>query len=429
MAVMFATACATAPTDGGSPTGDPGKADGDGCMPGAPGTLDSCLGFMSGPPVSQGNVASIVQTDDKIVVYGTAIDASAPGYHAIVVRYLATGAPDPAFQPQLPAAQGSYYFHAMAAAEAQDQSLLLTGTMGEDEFNQHTAYVLQLGADGAAVPGGLGGTLPVPNDNFSAGTKIVVAPGGDFYVAGTGECSITFTCDTKDMFVAHFDAGGHLDTSYGTNGFAQLRAGQHTTLTDAVVTDAGLDLLGTESEPIWVQGQQSSFDTVVVGALDPTGMPRAGFGTAGVFTWYDSSTGFGSIGKAFHVAADGTITVDGAITSDTLLVIGTNGQLQSATPYYSSISPTIDPHFAADGSIFATVNDFPSVRFAHFSATGTLDSAFQSNDIQIPSLPPGSDILEGAPVIETSDAWLVTTSIYLASSNPDTEFVLFKVWK
>jgi hypothetical protein len=291
-----------------------------------------------------------------------------------------------------------------------------------------TAYVLQLSPSGAAVAGGLGGSLPVPNNNFSVGTKIVVASGGDFYVAGTATCSVTFTCDTESMFVAHFSNTGTLDTSYGASGFALATSGQHTSLVDATLTDAGIDVLGTESEPITVQGQMSSFNTAVVGALDTTGIARAGFGSAGVFTWYDPSTGYGSIAKAFHAANTGTITVDAALTSDTLLVIGSDGQLQTAAAYQNPVTAQLAPQFASDGSIFAVVNDYPTVRFAHFAADGTLDTAFQSVDIAVPGLPTGSAIL-GVPVFETSESWLATADIYLANSTPDDELVLFKVWK
>jgi hypothetical protein len=413
--------------DGG--TGDGGNVLGDGCMPGAPGTLDSCLGFMNGPPVIQETyAASMVQSDGKIVVYGTVTDASAPGPHGLVVRYLPTGAVDTTFQAQLPAAQGTYYFHITDVVEAADHSLLLTGDLGEDTYNMQTAYVLQLSPSGAAVAGGLGGSLPVPNNNFSVGTKIVVASGGDFYVAGTATCSVTFTCDTESMFVAHFSNTGTLDTSYGASGFALATSGQHTSLVDATLTDAGIDVLGTESEPITVQGQMSSFNTAVVGALDTTGIARAGFGSAGVFTWYDPSTRYGSIAKAFHAANTGTITVDAALTSDTLLVIGSDGQLQTAAAYQNPVTAQLAPQFASDGSIFAVVNDYPTVRFAHFAADGTLDTAFQSVDIAVPGLPTGSAIL-GVPVFETSESWLATADIYLANSTPDDELVLFKVWK
>lgn len=413
--------------DGG--TVDGGNVPGDGCMPGAPGTLDSCLGFLNDPPIIQETyAASMVQSDGKIVVYGTVTDASAPGPHGLVVRYLPTGALDTTFQAQLPAAQGTYYFHIADVVEAADHSLLLTGALGEDTYGMQTAYVLQLSPSGAPVAGGLGGSLPVPNNNFSTGTKIVVAPGGDFYVTGTATCSITFTCDTKSMFVAHFSKTGTLDTSYGASGFALATSGEHTSLVDTVVTDAGVDVLGTESEPITVQGEMTSFNTVVVGALDTTGMARAGFGSAGVFTWYDSSSGLGSIAKAFHVASNGTITVDAAITSDTLLVVGSDGQLQTAAAYQNPVTAQLDPQFAADGSILAVVNDFPTVRFAHFAADGTLDTAFQSADISVPGLPTGSAILS-AQVFETSAFWLATANIYLANSNPDDEIVLFKIWK
>lgn len=230
------------------------------------------------------------------------------------------------------------------------------------------------------------------------------------------------------MFVAHFDESGKLDTSYGTNGYALLTAGPHTTVRDAVLTADGIDLLGLEAEPIFVSGQESSYDRVVVGALDASGKPRAGFGTAGVFSWAASGSTYGSIGQAFHVATDGTITVAAALPTDQLLTIGTDGQLKATTEYYQDIGASLEPHFAADGSIFATVKDFPAPRFARFAADGTSDASFQSADIQVPGLPDGSAVLD-TDDHETSEAWLVTAHLYLADSNPDDELLLFRVWK
>jgi hypothetical protein len=111
-----------------------------------------------------------------------------------------------------------------------------------------------------------------------------------------------------------------------------------------------------------------------------------------------------------------------------LLTIGTDGTLHGTQQYFADPSTEVFPRFARDGSIFAAVRDFPSVRFVHIAANGTADAGFQSADVQVPNLPSGSSLLDTA-AIETSDAWLITESVYLANATPDNELLLFRVWK
>ena len=418
--LLFVAACTNGADTAGST--DPGKADGDSCMPGSAGTLDSCFGFVKGPAMSQTlYVGSTVQTDDKILVYGNGHDGTR--YTPFVTRYLADGKVDPAFTAQLPAPQDSAYFKPAALVVKPDGHLLMTGTYGDDYY--HSLYVLGLTPDGGAETAR---SIQIPNATGSSGGKILLASDGGYYLAGTTECEAAFTCDTKSIFVARFDAAGKLDTTYGTNGYATVTAGPHTLFKDAVITADGVDVLGMESEPIWVGGQESSFNKVVVGALDATGHARTGFATNGVLSWSASGDEYGTLAKAFRVADDGTITVAAGLLSDELLTIGSDGAVRTTKVYSDSITDRLEPHFAADGTIFAAVADFPWRRFAHYAADGTPDAAFASTDVQVPNVPDGSAMLD-TEVAEVSGAWLITAHLYLANENPDDEILLFRVWK
>lgn len=438
--------CAADPVDSGDPVdqgqggddGGGGKGDGAGsACAGQPGEVDTCFGFHPIADLEQVMFdGSEVQSDGKILVFGTAQDHSTAtpyAYVPFVRRMLADGTPDSTFAAELPAASGSSIFRPAAVAVRPDGRMIVGGSWGGSGTMQ--VSVQHLLASGARDVSVRSGSFWPPSSllgyTTTAGVnKILLEQDGSYYLAGTIECIAAFTCDSRAMFVAHFDAAGMLDTSFGTDGYALIKNGQHTRAIDAVRVGDATYVLGVESEPYYLGGTKTSFNRVVIGKVGAGGVLDASFGTAGVFSWYASGSQLGTIPQAFQVKADGSISVATLLPTNQIVSVSSDGTTATAQLYQQDDGVRF-ARFAEDGSLFAEVDDYPIAAFGRFAQDGTADSTFTTATIEVPDVPAETVFLSsGLTAVEQSDAWLVTGYLFMGvSSTPESQLVLFRLWK
>jgi uncharacterized delta-60 repeat protein len=425
----------TDPSEDDGLGGGGGKGDGSNCM-GAPGEVDSCFGYQPITGVDQLMFnRTAVQTDGKIVLFGTAQDHSSATpyvYQPYVRRLLADGTPDSTFTAQLPTPSSSGTFAPAALAIRPDGRMIVGGTFGNTYAQQ--ASVQHLTSSGSRDSTMYSASFWPPSSLLGYTTnasvnKLLLAPDDSYYAAGTIECIAAFTCDTRAMFVAHFDATGHVDTTFGKDGYALIKNGAHTQLIDATRVGDTTFVLGLETEPYYVGFQKLSFNRVVVGKLDALGALDASFGTSGVFSWYAGGSKFGTRPHAFQVQPDGSIAIATTTPTNQIVTVSSDGKTATAVEYKHD-DHVMYAQFANDGSLFAEVEDYPIAAFARYAHDGTLDSTFTTAMLDVASLPPDAKFLGNLSAVEESDAWLVTAYLYMGyPSTPESELVLFRLWK
>lgn len=436
VAASLLSGCTDDPADDTGPGG--GKGDGSSCS-GAAGEVDTCFGFHPIADLEEVTVAEpVVQTDGKILVFGTAQDhASATPLRSVpfVRRMLADGKPDSTFTAELPLSYAPPYtgsiFQPAALALRPDGRMIVAGSFGDSYAKQLS--VQHLLPSGARDPAAHSGSFWPPSSllgwtSDAVVNKVLLEQDGSYYLVGTTECIAAFTCDTRAMFVAHFDATGTLDASYGTSGYALIKSGQHTRVIDALRVGDATFVLGVESEPYFLSGQETSFNHVVVGKVTASGALDASFATAGVFSWSAPGSQLGTIPQAFEVQPDGSITIATLLPTNQLVALTSDGK--AATPHeYQHDDGVRFARFARDGSLFAEVTSYPIAAFGRFALDGTNDPTFTKAVIEVPDVPTGTVFL-GAAAVEESDAWLVNGYLFMgADAMPESQMMLFRLWK
>lgn len=437
-ALLFAAAVLPACTDPGEDAGPGGGGKGDGSNCAAePGEVDTCFGFQKIADLQQVLYdGSALQTDGKIVVFGTAQDRSSAtpyAYVPFVRRMLADGTPDSTFAAELPAPSSSSTFHPAAVTVRPDGRMIVAGSFGANGTMQASVqHLLPSGArDSTMHSGSFWPPSSLLGYTTKAGVnKVLLDADGSYYLAGTIECIAAFTCDTRAMFVAHFDETGTLDASFGTSGYTLIKNGQHTRMIDAVRVGDATYVLGVESEPFWSGGSETSFNRVVVGKLGTTGALDSSFGTAGVFSWYASGSHLGTIPQAFQVKPDGSLAVATLLPTNQIVSVTSDGKTATAAEYQQDDGVRF-ARFAHDGTLFAEVDSYPVAAFGRFALDGTSDPTFTKATLEVPGVPAETVFLsDGLTAVEQSDAWLVTGYLFMGvSSTPESQLVLFRLWK
>jgi uncharacterized delta-60 repeat protein len=435
VASSLLSGCTAEPADDTGPGG--GKGDGSSCS-GAAGEVDTCFGFHPIADLQEVAVAEpVVQSDGKILVFGTAQDHStATPYKPVpfVRRMLATGKPDSTFTAELPFPYAQPYtgsiFQPNAIALRPDGRMIVAGSFGDSYAKQLS--VQHLLPSGARDPASHSASFWPPSSllgwtSDAVVNKVLLEQDGSYYLVGTTECIAAFTCDTRAMFVAHFDATGTLDTSYGASGYALIKSGQHTRAIDAIRVGGATYVLGVEAEPYFWSGQDTHFNHVVVGKVTASGALDASFATAGVFSWSAPGSQLGTIPQAFEVQPNGSVTIATLLPTNQLLSLTSDGK--TATPHeYQHDDGVRYARFAHDGSLFAEVTGYPIAAFGRFALDGTNDSTFTKAVIDVPDVPTGT-VFFSANAVEESDAWLVIGDLVSVNSMPESQMMLFRLWK
>jgi uncharacterized delta-60 repeat protein len=165
------------------------------------GNLDYTFGYSGTAFGPSGFCASVaLQSDGKIVAAGG--DNSG---NATVVRYNNDGSIDLAFE------SGPEGFFEDVKIGV-DGTIVATGT-DSSGFTQLVRYLSDGSLDGSF------GTSGIATGPQGPGTSVVITPNGDYLVGGYDVST------PHNMQLTQFDNNGSIDTSYGTNGIADLTPG------------------------------------------------------------------------------------------------------------------------------------------------------------------------------------------------------------
>ena len=271
------------------------------------GTVDFSYGLGTGasrPNFDQSESASAIalQSDGKIVVAGTSIDAT-PRARILVTRLLnPQGTLDGSYglgtggsRPDLP---GSVITSAVAVQ--QDGKILAAGTEGPSLFASPGNFVVArfLNPQGTSDPGfGSGGSAVTDFGNNDRLAAMVLQPDGKILLAGS-----TAGNGGDDFAVARLLPGGSPDTSFGTGG---------RTTVDFGGSDDGTAMALQPDGKIVVAGTTGAFpneDTAVT-RLQPNGLPDTSFGKAGKSV---VDLGHNELANGVALQSDGKIVVAGA---------------------------------------------------------------------------------------------------------------------
>ncbi len=255
-------------------------------------------------PQNDFGVAVAIQADGKIVVAG--VGANGPGQRRfIVLRYLADGKPDTAFDTDgrvTSAFKGDDLARDVAIDDAQNIVVVGSGSPADsivarytpagalDTTFNGTGYRLVANdsscdavatqAGGTITCGGYGllrryTTTGAPDGTFGSSGKVAAQiRGEDMVLLEDGSVVLVGQRSgvTEDLSAVKYSNAGELDTTFGTNGFADVDSG--------AAFDVASAVLGAEDGSAILAGESALGGQFVklgpTGALDPT------FGTGGI---------------------------------------------------------------------------------------------------------------------------------------------------
>lgn len=298
------------------------------------GSLDT--GFGSGgivavPGTSGGNANAVaLAPGGKIVVAGSVV-ASSTLPAVAVARLNPNGSPDASFGAgglvTLDFAPGVLTPQMAEGLTVQsDGRIVIVGDL-RPGLQVTNAFIARLTSSGALDPSF--GHSQDPNIPCGGGFCFLYHPGGGAYIAlnavtlqANGDIVAAGidlrsqnnpgepTCSTNDCpqaLVIRFTTSGAPDTSFGSGGFAELPAGDHTITGDpigarGVVIAGGGDIVATGDYQQQIGGQ------VALWAFTPQGQPVLSFGSGGTVLTPLSNH---AQGRAITVMADGRLVVAG----------------------------------------------------------------------------------------------------------------------
>ena len=274
----------------------------------------------------------------------------------------------PTSNTSVPATLNSDILSVPLSATETDRFLAVTGTTGNQYYAAGFTTVnddSQMAVARFDLTGSLDtsfGTNGIATVNVAVGSgkkaelarSVVIQSNGEIVIAGPIEhdtAAIGDAARDTDIAVARFDATGHLDPTFGTNGIARLDLGTGTVNGTAFRGDTawGLTLLAGDSLLI-VGGKladgagRSDIDYAVV-KLTANGLVDQSFGTNGLFT-VDVEQGNDSPRTAI-VQPDGKIIVSG----HTEIAEDTPNEVVSTVLFRLTSNGQLDPTFGKNGIV------------------------------------------------------------------------------
>jgi uncharacterized delta-60 repeat protein len=357
------------------------------------GTVKTSLG--TGDDHAYGLAVQVAKNKvSSFVVAGSAEDGSTDSFG--LVRYKATGAPDPAFTSRpgsVITSIGSGDDQVNAVVSPKGNALLAAGyasSGGNDQFAL-AKYTL----DGApATSFGTGGVVKTdfgPGDDRA--NAMVAQPDGKYVLAGAAASG------DEDIALARYNADGSPDSTFGVGG--------KVTTDIAGGNDEAYALVRQSDGKLVVAGSAftGGHEKFVLVRYNADGSPDTTFGTNGIVT---TAIGSAAVARAVVVQSDGYLIAAGTATfgsnDDFALVrydsFGTPDPLWGGGGIVTNpIGPGDDRANAlvlqkngkaiAAGSTFnGSDDDFALVRY---NTDGSLDSTFGGDGIVTTSLGPGND--------------------------------------
>lgn len=331
--------------------------------------------------------AVAVQSDNKVLVAGTASTGTTTGTDVTVARYNVDGSLDSTFGVggRVVTHLGGTGDSAFALAVQSDGRVVLAGGARAGATATDFALV-RYNADGTLD--GSFGTDGIVRTDFSAGandlaTAMTILADGRIVLAGW-----TTVVGEQHFAAARYTSSGALDTSFGGDGTV---VAQHTNGTGqakalAALADGSIILAG-----MLLDYDATGRDYAAIRLLDDGSLDTS-FGSAGWAT-VDLGGG-GESANSVVVTSDGGIILAGESSSSTQQVVGvarltSDGQLDNAfgagagyvlTNFAGGINWGSAAHLQSDGQLIvagtATVNGLARFAAVRYNTDGSLDAAF-----------------------------------------------------
>jgi len=362
--------------------------------------------LLSGVSTIQSSLDSVaVQLDDGILVGGSNVASGDSNPHSIVAHLTKDGGADSAFgvngiQTLVPNA-GSADSLTQLAVET-DGSIAVTGTIVGSATVSPGVYVGHLTSDGQLDPGfngtGLDAQPLPPTWTIQGGASIALQ--GTNVVLATG--AFTSYDSTDDIALARFGPDGSLDSTFGQGGavLTDVLAPQSLVVGQAIQQpDGSLVLTG---------GQQVVASNFLAARFNPDGTPDTSFGTNGIANVdlggrHDVANDVAIQTDGKLVLVGGTddanpadnfrqqyaltrLNSDGSVDS----TFGAGGTVISdfggTAQQFSRVALQNDGLILAEG-VFTDPTHNHAVLLARYLANGQLDGSFGNNGELLPKLP------------------------------------------
>jgi uncharacterized delta-60 repeat protein len=314
-----------------------------------------------------------------------------------------------------PYGAGDYVY----TSEIQSDGKILVG--GTSFFNFKDFYsVARYNANGSIdTTFGTNGLVLIDNSNYGTINDIAIDANGKIIVAGGNTYAV----------VLRLNSNGTLDTTFGTNGFANFTTSFSSANDIKVLSNGKILIAGNEAYTI---GTTFSGNFMLV-RLNSNGTLDTTFGTNGISNLGSTVADQESLFK-IEVQPDGKIVAAGTINngSDLDIVIyryNSNGTFD--TTFNGNGSTTFAssgydrPYGLAiqnDGKILVSGDLNDTVKMARFTSSGSIDTSFDSDGIVDVST---NDITYSSSLKLTSDQKIILTGS-LAQSNIDSDFSTLK---
>ena len=331
-------------------------------------------------------VASIVQSDGKVVIAGAARSAS----QMFVARYNADGSIDNSFSSDgiTGIAMANGPGSAFALLQQPDGKLVITGTGQNNRAGDYDIVIVRLNTDGSADStfgtNGIGQLKDGGFDEFAS--AIIRQSDGKLLVVGSSNANRGY-----DFDFVRFNADGSVDTTFGTAGRLLVDFSGNDDQANAMIQqpDGNIVAAGFARD-------SNGFSSMAVVRLTSAGTLDTSFGSGGKAT-----VPFGTLqsaASALGLQSDGKLVLAGAVAEGTastdaaLARLNANGSLDTSfgtggktsvafggKDYLSGVVVEPNGGIVASGRLQSSAPPPNDAFVARFTAAGTLDPAFGNN--------------------------------------------------
>jgi len=351
----------------------------------AEGDLDPSFGTggIAATTVGGSAVASAMAIDaeGRLIVVG---DAQVSDADMAVVRYLPSGAPDPAFSGDgvltidYPAVASSEGANAVAL-DAQGR-ILIAGYV--QTTNVADIALIRLNTDGSVdstfgPPGSSGFVRQDLYGNEENASAVALDAQGRILTVGTSEIA-----GDQDFVAARFDSNGILDTTFGSAGRSSVdltaAGGDFDTARAMSIDGQGRILLGGEADPAAANSQ------FALARLNGDGSPDTSFGPPATPGRVTTTIGSASFISAVALDPENRIVVaggaeDGAVFQFALARYSSDGSLDGAFSGDGSVLTS----FSTDPNDFQSASDLVIDSRGQIVAAGTIEGAMNERDLAL----------------------------------------------
>ncbi len=349
------------------------------------------------------------QSDGKIVAAGG--EGAFETGDIAVARFDATGVLDPSFNGtgQVTTSVGAFHDGASQVLIQSDGKIVVVGTTDTAaDGSTSDVAVVRYNTDGTLDAGfGTGGIVTTHVNAVNVAMAAALQSDDKIVVVGATSGS------TFDELVLRYDAGGTLDSTFGTGGIVTLDfGGRGDQARDVLVQpDGGIVLVGASfNGPLFLDGAVGT-----ITRLDGLGTPDATFGTGGSVVFSPQPISIinnvvrQSDGKLVVLAATGTGGVAFRLLRFDTAGAPDGGFTGAFIPFFITNINADALALAPDGKFVVTGFFIGGFQSARVEADGTLDASY-GNSGYINNIVGMSSVAIGAVVEPSSDILIVGSS-------------------